>query len=98
VETRTLEAARDSNALALGRYSGCVAGYVAAARVAHAEIRWGGTTRPEQDRPSGAPAAPIEVESLAGESLDERLTAWWADLREQWAITTFYLFDPQSWR
>jgi hypothetical protein len=22
----------------------------------------------------------------------------WADFREQWAMTTFYLFDPDSWR
>ena len=75
-----------------------MAGYVAAARVAHADIRWGGTSRQLQDRPAAAPPAPLEVEDLAGESPDERLGAWWANLREQWAITTFYLFDPQSWR
>jgi hypothetical protein len=42
--------------------------------------------------------APSEVEDLDGESLDERLGEWWAGLREQVAITTFFLFDPESWR
>ncbi len=28
----------------------------------------------------------------------ERLAARWDDLRETWAQTTFFLFDPESWR
>jgi hypothetical protein len=28
----------------------------------------------------------------------ERLGERWAIVREQWTITTFYLFDPESWR
>ena len=31
-------------------------------------------------------------------SLGERATAFVERVREQWAITTFYLFDPESWR
>jgi hypothetical protein len=36
-----------------------------------------------------------EVEPVAGEG---RLDAFLADLRARWAQTTFYLFDPNSWR
>jgi hypothetical protein len=35
---------------------------------------------------------------LVGQPLGERLASRWADLREAWAQTTFYLFDPESWR
>jgi len=27
-----------------------------------------------------------------------RLTAWWSTLSIDWLETTFYLFDPNSWR
>ena len=86
------------NGLAQSGYSRGVAGYVAAARVAHADIRWGASTRPLLDRPDPAPPTAPEVEDLAGESLDERLIDWWAGVRESFAMTTFYLFDPESWR
>jgi hypothetical protein len=36
-----------------------------------------------------------EVEPVAGEG---RLDAFLGDLRARWAQTTFYLFDPNSWR
>lgn len=87
-----------SRGIARNRYRRRVAGYVAVARVAHADIRWGASTRPLLDRPSAPPPATSDVEDLAGESIDERLSDWWAGVREQFAITTFYLFDPQSWR
>jgi len=35
---------------------------------------------------------------LVGRPLDERLAAWFADLRETWSQATFFLFDPESWR
>jgi hypothetical protein len=35
---------------------------------------------------------------LVGRPLDERLAAWCADRCEAWSQTTFYLFDPESWR
>ena len=44
------------------------------------------------------PRTSAEVEDLAGRSLDERVRDWWEGLREQVAMTTFYLFDPESWR
>jgi hypothetical protein len=50
------------------------------------------------DRPSTPSATAIEVEDLGGQSLDERFSDWWASVREQFAMTTFYLFDPESWR
>jgi len=35
---------------------------------------------------------------LVGRPLDERLASWWADLCEAWSQSTFFLFDPESWR
>lgn len=35
---------------------------------------------------------------LVGRPLDEVLAERWASIREGWAITTFFLFDPESWR
>jgi hypothetical protein len=75
-----------------------VAGYVAVARVVQADMRWGASMRSFQDRPSVPTAVESEVEDLGGQALDERLSDWWTGLREQFAMTTFYLFDPESWR
>lgn len=40
-------------------------------------------------------AAPIE---LVGRPFDQRLGDWLASLGETWSQTTFFLFDPDSWR
>ncbi len=32
------------------------------------------------------------------DALSEVLAERWASIREGWAITTFFLFDPESWR
>jgi hypothetical protein len=80
-----------------------MAGYVAVAILGAAEIR---VDRPGGDRAPGrarvAPPAdhgsPVEdvrvVRSLASEQLRERAAA----VRRIWDQTTFYLFDPESWR
>ncbi len=50
---------------------------------------------PAQEREGIANEVWIE---LVGRPLDERLAAWFADLRKTWAQATFFLFDPESWR
>jgi hypothetical protein len=39
-----------------------------------------------------------QVVDLVGRPLDEALQDGWMRLREAWAQTTFFLFDPESWR
>ncbi len=39
-----------------------------------------------------------EVVDLVGTSIDERVAGWWSAVAETWAQTTFFLFDPESWR
>jgi hypothetical protein len=82
-----------------------MAGYVAHARI--------GQARPHRpaagtsvDRSSQAPvraaAYPDQRDpdcvELTGTSLDARLGLWLAGVRETWSQTTFFLFDPESWR
>ena len=54
------------------------------------------------DNPAAIPErdgiASDEWVELVGRPLDERLAAWWTNLREAWSQTTFFLFDPDSWR
>ena len=35
---------------------------------------------------------------LVGRPLGQRVAARWDSIRETWSQTTFYLFDPESWR
>lgn len=35
---------------------------------------------------------------LVGRPLDVTITERWETFRERWAQTTFFLFDPDSWR
>ena len=44
---------------------------------------------------AAAAGAPID---LVGRPLDQRLGDWLASLGETWSQTTFFLFDPDSWR
>jgi hypothetical protein len=75
-----------------------VAGYAASARIRDGRPRLAGAER--TDDPRDDPTARPEVEQieLSGPSLDGRLAAWWAGIRETWSETTFYLFDANSWR
>ena len=54
-----------------------------------------GTRRVALAEPASTCAAWIE---LVGRPFGERLAACWDDLCEAWSQTTFYLFDPESWR
>jgi len=74
-------------------------GYVAVALLEASAIRVDRAGRPAPDA-EGAwlPSPTVEdvrvVRSLASEQLRERL----GQARRVWAQTTFYLFDPESWR
>ena len=49
-------------------------------------------------RPSPDAVECVERLEIVGRPLGRRLAERWADLREAWSQTTFYLFDPESWR
>lgn len=78
--------------------------------VAHARIEQARPHRPAAptsvDRSSPAPVRVAahadlrdpECAELIGTSLDERLGQWLVGVREAWSQTTFFLFDPESWR
>jgi hypothetical protein len=42
--------------------------------------------------------AEAETTDLVGEPLDDRIAERWSHIRQSWSQTTFYLFDPESWR
>ena len=87
-----------STAVDRSGYPARVAGYVAAVRMVRADVRLAGTARPLLDRPIREIGSNFEVEELSGRPFGERLLDGWASFREQLAMTTFYLFDPESWR
>jgi hypothetical protein len=76
-----------------------MAGYVAMGRVQGAQVRavgWNGRST-DLPRPVAVPvdaAAHDRLDARTREPLDER----WQRFRDQWAMTMFYLFDPESWR
>ncbi|CAN5582265.1 hypothetical protein BH20CHL7_BH20CHL7_14920 [soil metagenome] len=43
-------------------------------------------------------ATDLPVEDLVGRPLDEIIADRWASISESWSQTTFFLFDPESWR
>jgi hypothetical protein len=74
-----------------------MAAYAAVARLERVDVRRASTWRAVEDR-SPDPTPHATVEELAGRQFGEAALEWWASLREQVAMTTFYLFDPESWR
>ena len=54
-----------------------------------------GPAATEAPRVPADATAPID---LVGRPLDQRLGNWLASLGETWSQTTFFLFDPDSWR
>ena len=86
-----------------------MAGYAASATLRGGNLRfasWGTGAEPagpaatvpvvaEAAKVQADAAAPIE---LLGRPLDQRLGDWLASLGETWSQTTFFLFDPNSWR
>lgn len=78
-----------------------MAGYVVSTRVERARLRRGHATwyrsavlpdkRTEADQT-------VTTEDLVGRPLEVLLGERWEEIRRVWAQTTFYLFDPESWR
>lgn len=80
-----------------------MSGYTASARLHGGSPRFiaAGPGRPAEFAGAVATvAAWLERERLAASRrpIRERLTGRLNDLRETWSQTTFYLFDPESWR
>ena len=80
-----------------------MAGYAAFGTVVRGQVSAPGAAWPSDgdvdDRQLGA-GSPV-IEEAAGRtaaSARTRLRDRLAIAREQWSITTFYLFDPNSWR
>ena len=74
-----------------------MAAYAAVARLERVDVRRVGSVRPDQER-LPVPAIDARLEELAGQRFGEDLLERWAAFREQVTMTTFYLFDPESWR
>jgi hypothetical protein len=74
-----------------------MAAYAAVARLEHADVRRASLWRAADDHaPDPSPVA--TVEELGGRPFGAAALEWWASVREQVSMTTFYLFDPESWR
>lgn len=83
------------------RYHPAMAGYATLGRVQGGQVRaiaWRWPVRAELLAEAGPPVEPAEPHPELVRPLREVAAERWADLREQWAMTTFYLFDPESWR
>jgi hypothetical protein len=74
-----------------------MAAYAAVARLERVDVRRAPMWRAVDDR-SPDPSPVATVEELAGRPFGQAALEWWGSLREQLAMTTFYLFDPESWR
>lgn len=78
-------------------------GYSASARLQGATPRFTGiggrrATQVAEPRVSPEPAGDPDRGELAGNPEDERIADWAVSARATWAQTTFFLFDPNSWR
>lgn len=74
-----------------------MAGYAVSARVDRPRLRAGGlVTPPAPDR--GRRAEAFEDRLQDGAVPRPTMAERWADAQRIWAQTTFYLFDPESWR
>jgi hypothetical protein len=76
-----------------------MAAYAVTARIerVHPRVaRWTGAGQP--DRAAEDPILEPEAIDLVGRPLAAIVAERWARIREAWAQTTFYLFDPDSWR
>lgn len=80
-----------------------MSGYAASARLRGGATRFvpiGGSRRLASPNGSVAAAALLDCERIepVRRPFRERLASRCDDLRETWSQTTFYLFDPESWR
>jgi hypothetical protein len=75
-----------------------VHGYAATARIEHVQPHRVGVARapePAVDASVIVEADPVEI---AGRPFGQRWADFAAHVRVTWAQTTFFLFDPESWR
>lgn len=85
-----------------------MAGYAASATLRGGNLRlarWGagagaraGAVGPTDVAALSARADVATSIELVGRPFDQRLGDWLASLGEAWSQTTFFLFDPDSWR
>jgi len=76
-----------------------MAAYAVTARIerVHPHVaRWTGANL--ADRAAADPILEPEAVELVGRPLGAIVAERWARFREAWAQTTFFLFDPDSWR
>ena len=78
-----------------------MAGYSATAHIIRAHPRFIGSGRARASaEPSYAVASETagRADPLGARPLGPRIVEWHRRARQEWAQTTFYLFDPNSWR
>jgi hypothetical protein len=75
-----------------------MAGYAVTARIERAGVHLAGTSRPADDVMPDRRDDADETVDLVGRPIEEVVAERWAMIRESWAQTTFFLFDPESWR
>lgn len=74
-------------------------GYAALARIDASAIHVARAAMTSTELPPAPPGdVPAPVASAPARAVGPRLAELAGIVREQWAITTFYLFDPESWR
>lgn len=59
---------------------------------------WARVPAPAGDWSVAEPMEPPEAVDLVGRPAAPTLAEHWERIRETWAQTTFFLFDPESWR
>jgi hypothetical protein len=77
-----------------------MSGYAALERVDGGRVRaiaWSGPGRSD-DLPFPVPHVTRDRARVDDRPLADRVRERWAILREEWAIMTFFLMDPESWR
>jgi len=77
-----------------------MAGYAATAHITGAQPRFigSGGTRASEPARAVASETPRPARPVDARPLGERFAEWRMRARQEWAQTTFYLFDPNSWR
>jgi hypothetical protein len=76
-----------------------MAGYAVSARIERAAVRAAPRIARDAPGPRRDPdAIGDDTVDLVGRPVDMVIAERWSLIRESWAQTTFFLFDPESWR
>jgi hypothetical protein len=75
-----------------------MAAYAVIARVDRVQPHLAGRADRGLKRPTVGALAEPEAIDLVGRPLDAIAAERWVRIREAWTQTTFFLFDPNSWR